>query len=113
MPKKATKKKVAKKAKPKAKAKPAKPAKKTAPAKKPVGEIAHFYEKISVAVLKLSGTLTVGNKIRIEHKDGTGFEQSVGSMQIEHQQVAEAHKGQSIGLKVLQEVKEGDKVYII
>jgi hypothetical protein len=32
-------------------------------------------------------------------------------MQIEHESVTEAKKGQAIGMKVTQETKEGDEVY--
>jgi len=32
-------------------------------------------------------------------------------MQIEHEKIQEANKGDTIGMKVDQEVKEGDEVY--
>lgn len=77
-----------------------------------VGKVVHYYGKIGVAVVELSGALKVGDKISIEGK-GTSFEQTVGSMEIEHAKVQSARKGQSIGLKVDQRVKEGDLVYKI
>ena len=80
-------------------------------AKKLVGKILHFYPKISVAVIEVAAPLSKGDKISIEGH-GKAFEQTVGSMQIEHEQVAVAKKGQSIGMKVAEEVKEGDLVYL-
>lgn len=82
-------------------------AKKTA---KPVGKITHFYPNISVAVVDVLATIKQGDKIKIEGH-GRSFEQKVASMQIEHAQIKEAKKGQSIGMKVAQEAKEGDLIY--
>jgi len=77
-----------------------------------VGKVSHFYPKISVAVVELEETLKKGDKISIEGKT-TNFSQIVESMQIEHKDVEEGIKGQSIGLKVVERVREGDKVYKI
>ena len=78
--------------------------------KKIVGKIAHFFQKISVAVVDLSGELKVGEKILIETGSGP-IEQTVESMQIEHEQVNAAKKGQSVGLKVNGSAHEGNLVY--
>ena len=75
-----------------------------------IGKIVHFFPKPSVAVLELEGILNVGDMISIEMASGS-FEQKVESMQIEHENIQEAKPGQSIGLKVLQVVKAGSKVY--
>ena len=80
--------------------------------KKPIGEITHFFGHISVAVIKLSGKLKEGEKILIEGAT-TKFEQEAKSMQIEHKGVKEAKKGDSVGLKVKDRVREGDKVYMV
>lgn len=78
--------------------------------KKLIGTISHFYPKINVAVIDLSDTLKVGDKILVEkHEDA--FEEVVHSMEIEHKKVQVAKKGQSIGLQVAQKTKEGAKVY--
>lgn len=78
--------------------------------KKLIGKIVHFYPKISVAVLDLDDMLKVGDRISIEKESGS-FEQVVDSMQIEHQNIDEAKKGQSIGLKVIDRTREGAKVF--
>jgi putative protease len=80
--------------------------------KKLVGKVTHYFTKIGVAVVELSDTLKIGDKISIEGAT-TNFEQEVESMQIEHEPVEEAKKGDSIGLKVKDRVREGDSVYKI
>lgn len=75
-----------------------------------VGRIAHFFSKISVAVIDLTGPLAVGDTIAIKGPT-TDFEQPVESLQIEHENVQRAEAGQSIGLKVTQRVRETDIVY--
>jgi translation elongation factor EF-1alpha len=75
-----------------------------------VGSITHFYSKPSVAVVELSATLNKGDKIVIRGST-TNIEQSVDSIEIEHKQIPSAQAGQSIGMKVLDRVREGDVVY--
>ena len=75
-----------------------------------VGHVTHFFTKISVAVVELSATLAVGDTILVKGPS-TDFEQVVGSMQIEHENIERAEAGQSIGLKTEQRVREEDIVY--
>jgi len=75
-----------------------------------VGKVSHFFSKISVAVVDLTATLSVGDRIRIQGPT-TDFEQTVDSMQIEHENVKTANAGQSVGLKVKERVRENDTVY--
>ncbi len=76
-----------------------------------IGKVTHYYDKISVAVVELTKKLTVGSKIKFSGHDKE-FTQEVSSMQIEHQQIKEAKKGDAIGLKVNEPVKPGDTVYL-
>ncbi len=78
--------------------------------KKLVGKIAHYFTKIGVGVIELSDELKVGDRISIEGAT-TNIQQTVDSMQIEHENVQSAGAGQSIGLKVAERVREGDLVY--
>ncbi|MEM2865772.1 MAG: hypothetical protein QXM46_03960 [Candidatus Hadarchaeales archaeon] len=78
--------------------------------KKLVGKVSHYFTKIGVAVVDLSGELKVGDRISIEGPT-TNLQQVVESMQIEHQNVQSAGAGQSVGLKVAQRVREKDLVY--
>lgn len=77
---------------------------------KKVGEVTHYYDKISVAVIEVLDEIKVGDKIKILGKENE-FEQEVKSMQIEHKQIGEAKKGQEVGMKVESEVKKGDMVF--
>jgi len=77
-----------------------------------VGILSHYFSKIGVAVIDLSDTLKVGETIRIVGGN-TDFNQTVDSMEVEHQKVQEAKKGESVGMKVNEKVREGYKVYKI
>ena len=79
---------------------------------KKIGNVTHYFAKISVAVVELKDTLRAGDRILIQG-DTSDFEQTVESMQIEHKNIESAGARQSIGLKVDQRVREGDKVYKI
>lgn len=75
-----------------------------------VGKVTHYFDKIGVAVVELTGPLLAGDSIKISGKKGE-FTMTVGSMQIEHEQIKEAKKGSTVGMKVDQPVTEGDEVY--
>ena len=76
-----------------------------------IGKISHFFNKINVAVLEMESELKVGDMIVISGR-GQEFEQLVDSMQVEHEQVTEAKKGDAVGLRVDQPVKEDDAVFL-
>ena len=78
--------------------------------KKLVGKISHYFTKMGVGVIELSGELKVGDRISIEGAT-TNLQQTINSMEIEHENVQSASAGQSIGLKAEQRVREGDLVY--
>ncbi|UCD46126.1 MAG: translation elongation factor-like protein [Candidatus Bathyarchaeota archaeon] len=75
-----------------------------------VGEIIHYFTKISVAVVDVSSPLRLGDQIAIKGMT-TNFEQKVGSMQIEGENIEEAKAGDDIGMKVADRVRKGDIVY--
>ncbi|MCD6284175.1 hypothetical protein J7J12_02905 [bacterium] len=75
-----------------------------------IGKVTHYFNNISVAVIELKDTLKVGDVIHIKGAT-TDFTQEVESMQIEHENVDTAKKGQAIGLKVNEPVRENDDVY--
>jgi translation elongation factor EF-1alpha len=77
-----------------------------------VGKIEDFFARPVVAGIKLAGPLKVGDKIRIKGHT-TDLEMQVGSMQIDNENVTEAKKGDSIGVKVTDRVRPGDAVYKI
>ncbi len=76
-----------------------------------IGRITHYFTNIGVAVVELTdGKLSVGDKIHIKGAT-SDFEQMIDSMQIEHESVEKAKKGDAVGLKVEQQVRESDDVY--
>jgi len=75
-----------------------------------IGKISHYFSNIGVAVIELTGTLKAGDSIRIVGGE-TDFTQAVESMEVEHEKVESAKKGDGVGLKVEQKVREGYKVY--
>jgi putative protease len=75
-----------------------------------VGRVVHFFGHISVAVVEVTGTISVGDKIAIKGPT-TDIEQTVDSMEIEHAKVKQATAGQSIGMKVKSHVRENDTIY--
>ena len=94
-----------------------KPAKKGAAKKaekkvegKCVGCIEHYYSKLGVGIVKLKDKLTVGDKVKIKGHT-TEIDQSVDSIQINHADVQEAKKGDVVGIKVSDKVREDDAVY--
>lgn len=80
--------------------------------KKLVGKVSHYFTKIGVAVIDLTDTLEVGDEISIEGAV-TNLRQKVESMEIEHEKIDKAKAGDSIGLKVMDRVREKDNVYKI
>jgi putative protease len=80
--------------------------------KKLVGKVTHYYGKIGVAVVEVEDEINIGDTISIEGAV-TNFRQTVDSMQIEHKNIEKAKKGDSIGLKVIDKVRENDNVYKI
>lgn len=71
-----------------------------------VGKVTHWYDKIGVAVVKLSGTLKVGDKIKVQRGEEE-FDDTVVSMQIDHQDVSAAKKGDEAAIKLSRKAKEG------
>ena len=78
-----------------------------------IGIVSNYYNKISVAAVKLTdGSVSFGDTLHfLGHT--TNFESKVNSMQIEHQSVTEAKKGESVGIKISETARRGDKVYKI
>lgn len=75
-----------------------------------IGEVTHFFSKIGVGIIKLKKPLKSEDVIHIKGAT-SDFEQKVDSMQIDHKNVDKAKKGDEVGLKVEDKVREGDQVY--
>ncbi|MEK9176868.1 MAG: translation elongation factor-like protein [Patescibacteria group bacterium] len=79
---------------------------------KKVGIVSHWYDKIMVAVIKVTAALKKGDKVKIKKGDEE-FEETIGSMQIEHKDVASAKKGDDAAIKLSKRPKEGATVYVV
>jgi len=79
---------------------------------KEIGKVSSFFSHVSVAAIKLTGKLKVGDKIHIKGNT-TDFEDTIGSMQIEKKEVKEAKKGDHIGIKVPEKVRPNDTVFLV
>ncbi|TSC92821.1 MAG: hypothetical protein CEN89_451 [Candidatus Berkelbacteria bacterium Licking1014_7] len=77
---------------------------------KSVGKITHFFGKIEVAIVELTDTLKVNDKIAIRGAT-TDIEQTVDSIELDHKKIEEAKKGDAIGLSVKDKVREGDEIF--
>ena len=75
-----------------------------------IGNVSEFFARPVVAGIDLTGTLKVGDKIHIEGHT-TDIELTVDSMQIDNANVQEAKAGDSVGIKVSDRARRGDKVY--
>jgi putative protease len=75
-----------------------------------IGKVTDFFAKPVVAGIELSGALKTGDKIHIKGST-TDMEVAVESMQIDRVNITEAKPGDLVGIKVLDRVRPGDKVY--
>ena len=75
-----------------------------------IGHVSKFFVQISVAGIEITaGELHAGDKIRIVGHT-TDLKMSIESMQVEHESVESAVKGDSIGVKVTEKARRNDKV---
>jgi translation elongation factor EF-Tu-like GTPase len=77
-----------------------------------IGTVMDFFARPVVAGIDLMGTLKTGDSIHIVGHT-TDMQLTVESMQINNVNVNEAKSGDSIGIKVSDRVRRGDKVYKI
>lgn len=75
-----------------------------------IGQVKHYYNKISVAIIELSASLNVGEEVTVVGPK-TEFTQKIGSMQVEHENITSAKSGDLVGLKVIEKVREGDRIF--
>ena len=78
---------------------------------KKVGKVTHYFDNLGVAVLKLDGTIAVGDRIEFRRGEDKLFEQEVSSLQIDHESVKKAGKKNDVAMKVEGKVRVGVEVY--
>lgn len=75
-----------------------------------IGRVTHYFNKIGVAAIELSGTMAVGDTIHVKGHT-SDWTQEVDSMQIEHDSVQSAGAGDSVGIRVPGHAHVHDVVY--
>lgn len=81
-------------------------------AEKKIGKVTHYYDKIGVAIVELTGPLKLGDSITFKKGGEEVHSQTVESMQIEKEGVDKAKKGDVVGMKVDEPIKEGSEVVV-
>ena len=81
-----------------------------------VGVVTHYFDKIKVAIVKFDADFKPGEELIFRGSRGEKHEpfeltQKIASMQKDHEEVTEAKKGDELGMKVDDVVKEGDEVF--
>ena len=73
---------------------------------KEIGKVIHWFDKINVAVLKLSAPLKKGDVVSVKRGEKE-FEETISSMQIDHEDVSAGKKGDEVAVKFSNKTKEG------
>jgi putative protease len=77
---------------------------------KKIGKVVHYYDKIGVAIIDLASDLKLGDTVTFKKGD-TEKTETIESIQIERAAVESAKKGDVVGIKVDEPLKEGTEVY--
>jgi len=76
-----------------------------------VGVVDDFFAHVGVVALKVTADkLKIGDTLHFKGHT-TDFSEQIKSMQIDHESVEEAKKGDDIGIKVSEKVRIHDKVF--
>ncbi len=79
---------------------------------KQIGEVTHYFGHIPAGIVKLGGKIKNGDKVRFKGAT-TDFTQEISSMEVDHKNVDTAKKGDEVGIKVDERVREGDEVFLV
>lgn len=77
---------------------------------KPIGKVTHYYGHLEVAIVKFNKTVKTGTKLHFKGVT-TDFKEAANSIQYDHKPIEAAKKGQEVGIKVGDKVREGDLVF--
>ena len=76
-----------------------------------IGTVTHYFSHLNVAAVEITdGELRKGDTIHVKGHT-SDFQQTVESIQIEHEAVDVAKPGDSVGIEVIEQAREHDKVY--
>ena len=77
---------------------------------KKIGTVSNYFDHVKVAAIKLTGPLKKGERVEIKGGE-VDFKQKVVGIQIQHEKVEKAKKGDEIGIKVNHKVRKGYHVF--
>jgi putative protease len=75
-----------------------------------IGRITHWYAHLSVAAIRLTAPLAVGDRVHIKGHT-TDLVETVGSMEVDHRRVERAGPGDDVALAVEGHVREHDLIF--
>ena len=78
-------------------------------AEREIGTVTHYFGRIGVVAIRLSGELKVGDTVHFEGPH-TDFVQTVDSMQLDNQPIEVGNRGDEIAIQVKEKVRLTDKV---
>lgn len=78
-----------------------------------VGKVVNYFKKVGVAEITVIDDLNVGDSVLIIGPTTGCIEEKIESMQVEGENIKSAKKGQNVGIKLENLVRENDKVYIL
>jgi len=78
---------------------------------KKLGVVTHYYNDLGVGIFKAESPIKVGDRVHVKGHT-TDFEQEITEMQFDHKPIEAAKKGQEVGVKVENQVREGDEIYL-
>jgi hypothetical protein len=78
-------------------------------AEREAAKVIHYYDKIMVALIKLTDALSVGDTVKFVYRDKE-FSQIIASMEVNHAQVKTALAGDEVAVKAEQATHEGARV---
>lgn len=79
-----------------------------------IGIVKNFYKKPGVAEIKLeAGELSIGDDITIQGNKTGVINEKIISIELNHNKIKSAKKGQRVGIKLKNQTRPNDKIYLI
>lgn len=75
-----------------------------------IGSVTHWYAHLSVAAIRLTAPLAVGDRVHIKGHT-TDLVETVTSMEVDHRRVERAEPGDDVALAVEGHVREHDLIF--
>jgi translation elongation factor EF-1alpha len=79
---------------------------------KQIGVVSNYFDHVGVVAIKLTAGLKLGDTIRIVGGD-SDFTDVISSIQIQHEKVEKAKKGDEIGVKISEKARKDYKVFLV